>query len=551
MAAQLYFVVAGPDHVGWGFAYSRPGVEFPPERDRAPARWSADACRSYAAPRAEVIRQRLAVLVKPLVVSLAAMAVIALLWLLHASTRPVVALLGAVAATAVLGHLASALLPGAQWSWFSTGALAAAVLVVAMHGLQVVRAAAEDQRTPHDVHRTVLARWHAWLLSGTLAPAILLLAAGFGHELASFLFYPDSGAVWGGARQAGGWGSLLAAGAGAVWTAYHAAPSSRTKDSAESPSLLTRIVFLVAPYLVIAALVVLLAWLGHLILSALAVRPALPQALGDGVLVAASVQCAFALSEIRARAARAWEDASFRLRRMAAVLKFELAFGLGALCLLIAAGGMALGPRVGPRVWVAVLGAVFALVTFALELGWRGRHPRTLGARPRAPRPGRGRLREPGRAAAVDGRDRRRSGRSGQRGLRVHPPRVFWVVGLGWVSDPNLLSMHTFYRGRLVRAYLGASNSARQTQDITDTAPGDAILLRELRNQDQGAPYHLINTTLNLVATRELATAQRLAANFVLSRYYCGSSRTQYCDQRVHGGRAQPGYGSGRLRRGG
>jgi hypothetical protein len=102
------------------------------------------------------------------------------------------------------------------------------------------------------------------------------------------------------------------------------------------------------------------------------------------------------------------------------------------------------------------------------------------------------------------------------------------IVGLGWMSDPNGLSMHAFYKARLVRAYLGASNPDRRGEQVTDAVPGDDVPLRNLCNHDRGAPYHLVNTTLNLVASVDLATAQRSAANFVLSSYYCGSARTGY-----------------------
>jgi hypothetical protein len=44
----------------------------------------------------------------------------------------------------------------------------------------------------------------------------------------------------------------------------------------------------------------------------------------------------------------------------------------------------------------------------------------------------------------------------------------------------------------------------------------------------RGGPYHLVNTTLNLVGGRDLSTVQRSAASFVLSPLYCGSSRTGY-----------------------
>jgi len=113
-----------------------------------------------------------------------------------------------------------------------------------------------------------------------------------------------------------------------------------------------------------------------------------------------------------------------------------------------------------------------------------------------------------------------------------------WVVAIGWTADPNRLSMHLFYRARLVRAYLGASNWRRSETrtDITQAAYADDVLMRDLENCHRGGPYHLINTTLNLVGGRDLATAQRSAAAFVLSKHYCGSSRTGYRDTREYMG---------------
>jgi hypothetical protein len=107
---------------------------------------------------------------------------------------------------------------------------------------------------------------------------------------------------------------------------------------------------------------------------------------------------------------------------------------------------------------------------------------------------------------------------------------MIWLVALGWMLDPNGVSMHHFYKSRLVRAYLGASNPRRldHGNDITEAAAGDDLPLCSLRNCRRGAPYHLINTTLNLVAGRDLATAQRSASSFVLSQRYCGSTRTAY-----------------------
>lgn len=105
-----------------------------------------------------------------------------------------------------------------------------------------------------------------------------------------------------------------------------------------------------------------------------------------------------------------------------------------------------------------------------------------------------------------------------------------WIVAFGWMVDPNAVSMHQFYKGRLVRAYLGASNVRRlaQSREITDSVAGDDVPLYSIKNCSRGGPYHLINTTLNLVAGRDLATAQRSASSFVLSGGFCGSSRTNY-----------------------
>jgi predicted acylesterase/phospholipase RssA len=105
-----------------------------------------------------------------------------------------------------------------------------------------------------------------------------------------------------------------------------------------------------------------------------------------------------------------------------------------------------------------------------------------------------------------------------------------WVVALGWTADPNALSLHSFYKSRLVRAYLGASNPARADSlaSITDSVEGDDIYLKDLNTAAVGGPYHLINTTLNLVAARDLATSQRFASSFLLSNCFCGSSKTGY-----------------------
>jgi Patatin-like phospholipase len=102
------------------------------------------------------------------------------------------------------------------------------------------------------------------------------------------------------------------------------------------------------------------------------------------------------------------------------------------------------------------------------------------------------------------------------------------VIFVGWRIDPNSLSIHEFYRNRIVRAYLGASNWLRSRASGTQDHPEDDIALTKLMNCEHGAPYHILNTTLNLLGSKSLASAQRNASNFIFSKRYCGSVTTGY-----------------------
>jgi hypothetical protein len=84
--------------------------------------------------------------------------------------------------------------------------------------------------------------------------------------------------------------------------------------------------------------------------------------------------------------------------------------------------------------------------------------------------------------------------------------------------DPNEIGIHTFYRGRLVRAYLGASNPAsagesRHTEELDD----DDVPLDGLRNTRHG-PFHLICCAANDLSGDSLENLNRGARSAVLSR---------------------------------
>jgi len=87
--------------------------------------------------------------------------------------------------------------------------------------------------------------------------------------------------------------------------------------------------------------------------------------------------------------------------------------------------------------------------------------------------------------------------------------------------DVNDFSLHHFYRNRLVRCYLGASNPERCPQPFTGFDPNDDIALKEFAGNYPG-PYPILNAALNITSGAELGYATRRAKSFVFTPLYCG-----------------------------
>lgn len=115
------------------------------------------------------------------------------------------------------------------------------------------------------------------------------------------------------------------------------------------------------------------------------------------------------------------------------------------------------------------------------------------------------------------------------------PAMLVLAVILAWRFDVNEFSMHSLYRNRLVRCYLGASRAQwRNPNPFTGFDADDDMRLSLLQvnppvPKDLGraarayyGPYPIFNTALNLVAGKELAWQERKAASFVLTPRYCG-----------------------------
>jgi hypothetical protein len=96
---------------------------------------------------------------------------------------------------------------------------------------------------------------------------------------------------------------------------------------------------------------------------------------------------------------------------------------------------------------------------------------------------------------------------------------VVVLVFAGFFADPNVLTMHRFYRDRVAEAYLEtASTGARN------------LLLATLRFQAlRDAPYPLVNACLNLLGEEDEAFPGTKASDyFVFSPDYCGAERVGY-----------------------
>ena len=96
---------------------------------------------------------------------------------------------------------------------------------------------------------------------------------------------------------------------------------------------------------------------------------------------------------------------------------------------------------------------------------------------------------------------------------------------LAWRVDINEFSLHLFYRNRLVRCYLGATNPERCPHPFTGFDPSDDISLADFavaRDRSYSGPYPILNAALNISHGQRLAWQERKAESFVLTPRYCG-----------------------------
>ena len=89
--------------------------------------------------------------------------------------------------------------------------------------------------------------------------------------------------------------------------------------------------------------------------------------------------------------------------------------------------------------------------------------------------------------------------------------------------NTNRITLHHFYRDRLSEAYV-----IKRDPKSDLIASNEALTLPKLHARANGAPYHLINATLNIPDTRDRYLRGRRADFFLFSKFYCGADSTGY-----------------------
>lgn len=109
--------------------------------------------------------------------------------------------------------------------------------------------------------------------------------------------------------------------------------------------------------------------------------------------------------------------------------------------------------------------------------------------------------------------------------LAVMVGLILFAFGVSAFVNVNRFSMHALYRNRLVRAFLGsARGGVREPDPFTGFDPRDNPCMATLRPRQPVSPlFHVVNTALNVVSSRNPAWQERKAESFAITRLHCGN----------------------------
>jgi hypothetical protein len=116
------------------------------------------------------------------------------------------------------------------------------------------------------------------------------------------------------------------------------------------------------------------------------------------------------------------------------------------------------------------------------------------------------------------------------------------AFGISYFVNVNRFSLHSLYRNRISRAFIGSARFAERKPDpFTGFDKDDNVCLSEVKpkeNCDRHRLFHVINATLNVVATKNTAWQERKAESFVFTRLSCGNPIVRF--------RRTPDYATGK-----
>jgi hypothetical protein len=124
---------------------------------------------------------------------------------------------------------------------------------------------------------------------------------------------------------------------------------------------------------------------------------------------------------------------------------------------------------------------------------------------------------------------------------------VFSAIASYWINV-NRFSLHAVYRNRLIRAFLGAARAGHREETRTHSSPDPftgfaeadnlplAALWERGGNGGRRCLYPVVNTTLNVVASANLAWQERKAEPFAMTPLACGNPIVEFVPTQFYGG---------------
>lgn len=94
------------------------------------------------------------------------------------------------------------------------------------------------------------------------------------------------------------------------------------------------------------------------------------------------------------------------------------------------------------------------------------------------------------------------------------------AIAFGAVANINYVSIHRYYRDRLLGAFMP------EPPDFSSFKDADSSLLKDF--QQTQAPYHIINSLMMTLNSQNMKLSLRGGDNFIFSPLYCGANSTGY-----------------------